>query len=71
MTEYNRIFLDTSPIIYLLDEDVNFGEKVEHIFDEILENEKKMITSVITCTEYLSHPYRTNKIGRASCRERV
>lgn len=64
MTEYNRIFLDTSPIIYLLDEDVNFGEKVEHIFDEILENEKKMITSVITCTEYLSHSYRTNNTDK-------
>lgn len=36
MIECNNIFLDTAPIIYFLDEDVNFGEKVRNIFEEII-----------------------------------
>ena len=36
MTGYNKVFLDTTPIIYFLDEDVNFGDKVENILSEIL-----------------------------------
>ena len=27
MRGYNKIFLDTTPIIYFLDVDVNFGER--------------------------------------------
>lgn len=59
MTEYNKVFLDTTPIIYFLDEDVNFGNKVESILSEILENEIEMLTSTITCMEYLTYPYKT------------
>lgn len=59
MTEYKKVFLDTTPIIYFLDEDVNYGKKVEKIFSEILETSKTIITSAITCTEYLIYPYRT------------
>ena len=28
MTEYNKVFLDTTPLIYFLDNDVNFGNKL-------------------------------------------
>ena len=59
MTEYKKIFLDTTPIIYFLDEDINFGEKVEHLFGEFIEKKCPMATSTITCTEYLTYPYRT------------
>lgn len=60
MTGYNNVFLDTAPIIYFLDEDVNFGNKVEHILSEILMNGKTMVTSAITCMEYLTYPYKAN-----------
>ena len=59
MTEYKKIFLDTTPIIYFLDVDVNFAEKVENLFSDFLEADSQMITSTITCTEYLTYPYRT------------
>ena len=59
MTEYKKIFLDTTPIIYFLDVDVNYAEKVENLFSDFLEAESQMITSTITCTEYLTYPYRT------------
>lgn len=60
MTEYNKVFLDTTPLIYFLDNDVNFGNKAKSIFEEILLNGKSIISSVITCEEYLVYPYRTN-----------
>lgn len=60
MTGYNKVFLDTAPIIYFLDDDVNFGEKARSILEEILESGKEIVTSVITCTEYLTFPYRNN-----------
>lgn len=62
----NKVFLDTAPVIYFLDEDINFAEKVKDIFEEILENKIKMTTSAITCTEYLTFPYKTNNLEKIS-----
>ena len=64
MTGYSKVFLDTAPLIYFLDTDINYAEKVENIFSEVLENGKSMITSVITCTEYLTYPYRTGNLEK-------
>ncbi|MDE7267872.1 MAG: hypothetical protein K2N89_10450 [Lachnospiraceae bacterium] len=59
MTEYKKVFLDTTPLIYFLDADANYAEKVELILEKLIEADKTMITSTITCTEYLTYPYRT------------
>ena len=66
MTEYKKVFLDTTPIIYFLDEDINYAEKVERIFSEILESSKMIVTSTITCTEYLTYPYRTGNTEKVN-----
>ena len=59
MTGYKKIFLDTAPLIYFLDADEHFGEKVRRIFEDIFQSDKQMVTSVITCEEYLVFPYKT------------
>lgn len=59
MTGYNKVFLDTTPLIYFLDSDVSFGEKTKMILEEVLSDEKELVTSAITCMEYLVYPYRT------------
>ncbi|MBQ6350682.1 MAG: type II toxin-antitoxin system VapC family toxin [Methanobrevibacter sp.] len=59
MTGYNKVFVDTTPIIYFLDQDPNFGDKAKAIFTEILSTGKQIFTSTVTCTEYLVYPYRT------------
>lgn len=64
MTGYRKVFLDTTPIIYFLDVDVNYAEKVEKLFSEFLETDSRMITSTITCTEYLTYPYRTSNFEK-------
>lgn len=58
MIDFKKIFLDTSPIIYLLDNDKNFGEKTCKIFSSLSEQNVKFVSSVITVEEYLVYPYR-------------
>ena len=60
MTECKKVFLDTAPLIYFLDNDVNFGEKMQGILETVLGTDRKVISSVITCDEYLVYPFRTN-----------
>lgn len=65
MSGYKRIFLDTAPLIYFLDEDINYAERMEQILQKILEKKRLLLTSAITCTEYLTVPYRTQNTEKA------
>lgn len=60
MKDFKKIFLDTAPIIYLLDNDKNFGEKTAEIFSVLSEQNIKFVSSVVTIEEYLVYPYRKN-----------
>lgn len=55
-----KIFIDTSPIIYLFDEKSPLRSKAEQIFSSLLNSQTTLVTSTITCMEYLVFPYRTN-----------
>lgn len=63
MTE-SKIFLDTTPLIYLLDNDSNFGVKTAQILSLLESENKTFISSVITCTKYLVIPYRTDNLEK-------
>lgn len=56
MTEYSRVFLDTTPLIYFLDADERYGEKTRGILEAVLSSGKPVVTSVITCTESNRQP---------------
>ena len=60
----SKVFLDTTPLIYLLEDDVNFGQKTEKIFAQLAHQNKKLISSVITCTEFFVQPCRENNLIR-------
>ena len=64
MTDYKKIFIDTAPIIYFLDDDANYGNKVEKIFANVLTNNSSLVSSTITCEEYLVHPFRQNNTDK-------
>ena len=51
MTEYKKIFLDTAPFIYFLDQTPGFGDTALRVFESIVKNNKPIITSVITVEE--------------------
>lgn len=59
MTDYKKVFLDTTPLIYFLDADEYFGDKTRKIFEEILSSSGMILSSVVTQEEYSVYPYRT------------
>lgn len=58
MTDFKKIFLDTTPLIHFLDNNPNFGDKSKKIIEFLLEENKHMVSSVVTLEEYLIMPYR-------------
>ena len=62
----SKIYFDTTPLIYFLDDEKPFSDKVAaFIFNHQNENDF-YLTSTITDTEYLVFPYRmqdTNKVS--------
>lgn len=55
---YKRIFLDTNPIIYLIEDMMPFSEKVYNfIYSNGIDN-SEFYTSTITDTEFLVQPYK-------------
>ena len=59
MKDFKKFFLDSTPLIYFLDRDPNFGEKTAQIISYLIDNEKYIASSIISATEYLIYPYRT------------
>ncbi len=57
---YRRIFLDTNPLIYLIEDTEPFAEKVDgFIFSEWL-RDAEFYTSTVTDIEFLVVPYKCN-----------
>jgi predicted nucleic acid-binding protein len=58
---HNQIVaLDTAPVIYFIEENPLYLEKISPFFEAIDKGEIKTITSVITLLEVLVHPLRNN-----------
>ena len=60
MTGCKKIFLDTSPIVYYLEKNEMYYSNMKRFWKEYEDCE--YITSVITITEYLTHPYQQNDL---------
>ncbi|MDE6852401.1 MAG: PIN domain-containing protein [Lachnospiraceae bacterium] len=60
MTELNKIFLDTSPFVYYLENNSTYYLKMKKFWKEF-EN-CDYITSAVTITEYLTYPYQQNNL---------
>lgn len=59
MTEFKRVFLDTAPIIYYLQRDEMYFEKMKTIFIELRKKKVELVSSDVTIAEYCVFPYRT------------
>lgn len=62
MTEYKRIFVDTAPIIYYLENSALYMDSVKKFFTKCLEENIQIVTSTITIEEYLVFPYSSGKM---------
>lgn len=56
MTDSKKIFIDTAPIIYYLQNSELYYENMKTFWKEY--DECDFVTSTITVTEYLTYPYR-------------
>lgn len=61
MPEFNRIFLDTTPVIYFIQQNEYYFEKVAKIFAFLNETNIKVVSSDITTAEACVHAYRIGK----------
>ena len=60
MTDSKKIFLDTAPLIYYLQENEQYCNYMKQFWKDFIQQD--FITSAITITEYLTYPYRQNDL---------
>ena len=64
MIDCKKVFVDTAPIIYLIEgnkSNPQYFRKVKKFFDDGYQRDIEFVTSVITIEEYLVFPYRVLK----------
>lgn len=62
MIECNRVFLDTSPIIYYLQKDEKYFDLTKAILLQLQESFVSFVSSDITIAEYCVRPYKSNNL---------
>lgn len=62
MTGFKRVFVDTSPFIYYLENSSMYLDTVKRFFTKCIEEKIQIVTSVITFEEYLVLPYSNGKM---------
>lgn len=65
MTEFKRVFVDTAPIIYYLENSSLYMDSIKIFFAKCIEENIQIVTSAITIEEYLVFPYNSGKIELA------
>ncbi len=65
MTGFKRVYIDTSPFIYYLENNVQYSGMIKRFFETCLHDNIQIITSVITIEEYLVFPYTSGKMELA------
>lgn len=65
----SRIYFDTTPLIYFLDDEKPFSDKVSTFIFNHQNDEDFYITSTITDTEYLVFPYRMQNFYKITAYE--
>ena len=62
MTDFKRVFIDTAPIIYYLENSSLYMEVIKKFFAKCIEKKVQIVTSTITMEEYLVFPYSSEKL---------
>lgn len=62
MTEFKRVFVDTAPIIYYLENSPLYSETIKRFFTTCIEKNIQVVTSAITVEEYLVYPYSSGQM---------
>ena len=62
MTDFKRVFVDTAPIIYYLENSPLYSESIKRFFIMCIKNDIQVVTSAITIEEYLVYPYSSGNM---------
>lgn len=62
MTDFNRVFIDTAPIIYFLENSSLYMEPMERFFTKCVKEHKQIVISALTVEEYLVSPYSNGQM---------
>ena len=62
MTEFKRVFVDTAPIIYYLENSSLYMDAIKKFFTKCIDENIQIVTSAITIEEYLVFPYSSGKM---------
>ncbi len=65
MTEFKRVFVDTAPIIYYLENSYLYMDSIKKFFTKCVNENIQLVTSAITIEEYLVFPYSSGKMELA------
>ena len=66
----SKIYFDTTPLIYFLDDEKPFSDKVASFIFDHQEDDDFYLTSTITDAEYLVFPYRTEDTAKIQAYEK-
>ena len=62
MTDFRRVFLDTAPIIYFLENSSLYMRAMGDFFAKCVKEHIQIVTSALTIEEYLVAPYSDGKM---------
>ena len=62
MTDFKRVFIDTAPIIYFLENSSIYMESMKKFFTRCMKEHIQIVTSTLTIEEYLVSPYSKGKL---------
>lgn len=73
MIEYKKVFIDTAPFIYCIEEskeNPRYYSVVQRFFDNCYKKDIMLATSTVTVEEYCVMPYRTGELQRIALFQR-
>ena len=62
MTDFKRVFVDTAPIIYFLENSSLYMKAMGNFFVKCKKEHIQIVTSTLTIEEYLVSPYSSGKM---------
>ena len=62
MTDFKRVFIDTAPIIYFLENSSIYMESMKKFFTRCMKEHIQIVTSTLTIEKYLESPYSKGKL---------
>lgn len=62
MIEFNKVFIDTAPLIYYLEQSPHYFKKIKKFLEGCCEYDTQIVTSAITVEEYGVFPFRNKKL---------